>query len=114
MDMNDRIIELIGKLKLSKSAFASSIGVSPAIITHIGNGRNKVGTDLIEKVAATFPQVSLQWLFTGRGSAFGDSEALNAQLIVEQHKDLKRQLRNVQTEINVLKNKLDQFGELFN
>jgi len=61
----NRIQELVMKLNLKPSSFASRIGVSPSILSHVLNGRNKASLDLILKIHSAFPDVNLEWLLTG-------------------------------------------------
>lgn len=61
----NRIQELVAKLNLKPSSFASEIAVSPSILSHVLNGRNKPSLDLILKIHSAFPDVDLEWLLTG-------------------------------------------------
>jgi len=112
MSINERVLQLIQELSLSKSAFAQEIAVSPAVISHISSGRNKVGTEVIEKMIAVYPTLSLNWLFTGKGTAFGDESGFNKQEFRLQLTAIRDQARSTQTELNILKKKLEQLDEL--
>ncbi len=61
----NRIQELVIDLNLKPSSFAAKIDVSPSILSHVLNGRNKPSLDLILKIHSAFPQVNLEWLLTG-------------------------------------------------
>lgn len=64
----NRIQELITNLNLKPSSFASKINVSPSILSHVLNGRNKASLDLILKIHSAFPEVDLEWLLTGNSA----------------------------------------------
>ncbi len=54
----------------SKSSFATVLGVSLPIITHITTGRNKPGLDIIQKLLTHFEQISPDWLLLGTGEMY--------------------------------------------
>lgn len=53
--------------------FASKISVSASLITEISKGRSNVGLTAIQNTVLTFP-IDSDWLLTGRGCMFRDSE----------------------------------------
>ena len=67
-DIKDRVKQVMDRENLTSGAFADSIGVSPATITHILNGRNKYpSTEVLLRLHNRYPDVSLQWLLLGEG-----------------------------------------------
>ncbi len=66
--MNNRIAKLLDVKDVTASKFAEMIGVQPSNISHIISGRNKPSLDFILKVIETFPDISLDWLITGKGN----------------------------------------------
>lgn len=65
--MLDRIQELLRVQELSSSQFADAIGVSRPVVSHILSGRNKPSLEVVQKVIAAFPDLSLSWLLNGTG-----------------------------------------------
>ncbi|NVO33060.1 helix-turn-helix domain-containing protein, partial [Hymenobacter lapidiphilus] len=65
--MLDRIQELLRVRELSSSQFADAIGVSRPVVSHILSGRNKPSLEVVQKVIAAFPDLSLSWLLNGAG-----------------------------------------------
>ncbi|MBT2559410.1 helix-turn-helix domain-containing protein [Hymenobacter sp. ISL-91] len=65
--MLDRIQELLRVRELSSSQFADAIGVSRPVVSHILSGRNKPSLEVVQKVIAAFPDLSLSWLLNGTG-----------------------------------------------
>jgi len=73
-EIKDRIKSLMDREKLTAGAFAESIGVSPATVTHILNGRNKYpSTEVLLRLHNRYPDVSLQWLLLGEGESDSSS-----------------------------------------
>ncbi|MBQ1636263.1 MAG: helix-turn-helix transcriptional regulator [Bacteroidales bacterium] len=82
--MNTRLLRFLEAENISQSQFADSIGVARASISHILSGRNKPGFDFLEKLASQYPNLSLEWLVTGRGRMYNaggeDAESLENAL----------------------------------
>ncbi len=76
--MKDRIELIRQREGMSSSDFAEAIGVARATVTHILQGRNKPSLDVMLGIHKRFPQVSLDWLLTGKGEMHG-KEARNFQ-----------------------------------
>jgi transcriptional regulator with XRE-family HTH domain len=69
-DLNTRFIEVMLKLGHSKSSFAKALDVSLPLITHITNGRNKPGIELIQKLLQTYQDIDARWFLLGEGQMF--------------------------------------------
>jgi DNA-binding XRE family transcriptional regulator len=69
-ELNKRIIEVMVRTEHSKSSFATTLGVSLPLITHITTGRNKPGLDIIQKLLTHFEQISPDWLLLGLGEMY--------------------------------------------
>ncbi|MFB6317541.1 helix-turn-helix transcriptional regulator [Saccharicrinis sp. FJH54] len=68
--MKDRIAELIEKEGLTPSRFADLIEVQRSNISHILAGRNKPSLDFLQKIIASFPEISGDWLLSGEGPMY--------------------------------------------
>lgn len=71
-EVSNRFIEayerlLSDGLVTSKKEFASSVGVSPSMVTEISKGRSSVGTSAIQNVVLLYG-ISGEWLLTGKGN----------------------------------------------
>ncbi len=66
--INQRVLKVMALKQLSRSAFVAILETSLPVLTHISTGRNKPGLELIQKLIEKFPDVSPDWLLTGRGS----------------------------------------------
>ncbi len=72
--MHERLQQFLSAENLSQSQFADSIGVARASISHILNGRNKPGFDFIANMSRHFPTLNIEWLITGQGRMYKDSQ----------------------------------------
>lgn len=69
--IKERIYLLIKELDMSARAFCKSIGQSEGWAKNIGKG---IGTDVVNNILLTYPQVNMTWLVTGEGEMFIDPE----------------------------------------
>jgi transcriptional regulator with XRE-family HTH domain len=74
--LNKRFIELMVKTGHSKSTFAKELDVSLPLITHITNGRNKPGIELIQKILTVYSNLNARWLLLGDGEMFEQQVAM--------------------------------------
>lgn len=71
--MTDRIRALLALRQLTPTQFADLIQVGRPIVSHILSGRNKASLDVVQRIIAAFPEVSLPWLLTGIGAMLAES-----------------------------------------
>lgn len=77
MDIKERIKELMEYEQLTAAAFAESIGVAQATISHTLGDRNKYpSTDFIMRLHDKYKYINLNWLLTGQGEMLSDSNNL--------------------------------------
>lgn len=82
MNIKDRFKMIMEREKLTAGAFAESIGVAQATISHILGPRNKYpSTEVILRLHQRYSDINLDWLLTGQGnmSHEADSSALAAE-----------------------------------
>lgn len=76
MDIKDRFKMIMNREKLTAGAFAESIGVAQATISHILGPRNKYpSTEVILRLHNRYPDISLEWLLTGSGNMSNDEDS---------------------------------------
>ena len=63
---------------ISQSQFADTLGVARGSVSHILSGRNKPGYDFLESLLLHYPSLNLDWLLTGRGRMYRDSDGQDA------------------------------------
>ncbi len=69
MNERERVAFILSVYGLSPSQFADKTGIPRASVSHILSGRNRPSLDVLQKVAAVFPSVDLNWLVLGVGNA---------------------------------------------
>ena len=77
--MDKRLQQFLDAENISQAQLADTLGVARAGISHILSGRNKPGFDFLEAMAVHYPQISLDWLLTGRGRMYKDAAAGSAE-----------------------------------
>ncbi|NPA38031.1 MAG: helix-turn-helix transcriptional regulator [Chlorobi bacterium] len=69
-EIRDRIKKLLRDKNLTSAGFADIIGVQRSGISHILSGRNKPSLDVLNKILLSFPDISGDWLITGKGDMY--------------------------------------------
>ncbi len=113
----DRLMEFIQHAGLSARQFDLSIGASNGYTLRMKKNNASIGSDVIETIIRTYPQLNLIWLITGEGEMLkpdpeilktGElplSEQKRLEKIIEakikerQEKELKELLNEVTAEI---------------
>ena len=67
--MRERLEELMELLNMNPTQFANAIGVQRATLQHILSGRNEPSLKIIMAIHSSFPDVELEWLLNGQGTA---------------------------------------------
>lgn len=65
--MKDRIAQIVRIEGLSLAEFTQRVGIAPATMSHILNGRNKPSLDVVTRIHEAFNDISLEWLLFGTG-----------------------------------------------
>ena len=66
--MINRISILLKSKNISAAKFADEIDVQRSSISHILSGRNNPSLEFIQKILKTYPEISPEWLISGKGS----------------------------------------------
>lgn len=66
--ITERLKQFIDSINVSISAFEKSIGMSNASFRKIYNNNGAIGSDKLERILNTYPQLNPSWLLTGEGS----------------------------------------------
>lgn len=78
----DRIKQYLDAKGISVSAFERSIGMSNASFGKSLKNRGAIGTDKLENILNTYPDLSVDWLFYGKGSMFNDDTPNTVEQVV--------------------------------
>lgn len=84
MDIVGRIKYFLNEKNLTVSQFADGCGISRPTVSQLLNGRNKkVSDEIISKIHAAYPALSISWLMFGEGEMMIETSAIeeeNAEL----------------------------------
>lgn len=109
--MNERLRQFIEYLGLTTRQFEQKISASDGQIAKLLRQNTTIQSNTIAKIKESFPQLSLDWLVSGRGEMLLGSEPTapsdgTIAMLLEQVKDLARDVGRLQAENEELKNKL--------
>lgn len=71
--MNKRLQQFLAAENISQSKFAETLGVARAGVSHVLSGRNKPGFEFLDSLGRNYPDLSLEWLISGRGRMYKDN-----------------------------------------
>lgn len=77
--MKDRIRQIMESQHMTQQTFAQFIGLSPASLSGIFNGRTKPTINIIEAIKNKIPRISVDWLMFGTGGMYQDGGTVNEQ-----------------------------------
>ena len=69
--MKDRIKQVMEWTGLSQQDFATKLGISPASLSSIYNGRTNPTNNHVQAIHRSFPEIDINWLLFGEGEMFG-------------------------------------------
>lgn len=65
--MKDRIKQIMDSLQLTQQDFANKLGISPASLSNIFNGRSNPTNNHVQAIHRAFPEINTEWLMFGEG-----------------------------------------------
>ncbi|WP_158979182.1 hypothetical protein [Cellulophaga sp. L1A9] len=119
----DRLMQFIKHAGMSARQFDLSIGASNGYTLRMLKNNASIGSDVIENIVATYPNLNLVWLITGEGEMLkSEANSLNfnqlpkekqseIEQIIErkirerQERELRSLLKDVTDEINAMEGK---------
>ena len=73
--MVERIRTLLETRQLTPTQFADIIGIARPIVSHILSGRNKPSLEVVQRILAAMPDLSMPWLLNGSGPMWAAESA---------------------------------------
>lgn len=70
--MKDRIRQIMEYENMSQQEFSNRLGISPASLSSIFNGRSRPTNNHVQAIHHAFPEISISWLLFGEGTMFED------------------------------------------
>lgn len=68
--MKDRIQRIIDDKNLTSSRFADEVGINRPTVSHILNGRNNPGLEVLQRILSRYKDVNAAWLISGVGPMY--------------------------------------------
>lgn len=75
--MRNRLQQFLNAEQLSPARLSDIIGIQRSGMSHILSGRNKPSFDFIQKLMLKFPALNSEWLITGKGKMYKESQVIN-------------------------------------
>ena len=75
--MVERIKQLLQAQQLTPTQFADLVGVARPIVSHVLSGRNKPSLEVVQRILAAFPALSMPWLLNGTGAMWAAGPAVD-------------------------------------
>ncbi|MCK9629127.1 MAG: hypothetical protein M0R37_11120 [Bacteroidales bacterium] len=72
-----RLLEFLAYLEVGQNAFEMKAGISNG---YINNVKESIGTKIINKISAAFPELNIHWLLTGEGEMLNSGEKVNTNV----------------------------------
>jgi plasmid maintenance system antidote protein VapI len=110
--INVRVVAFLKHTGKSKSEFANQLDISPAVISHISSGRNKVALDIVQKILEHYPTVSPHWLLMGVGDMIEDGNSVNGLALKQEIKSLKIELSELSNRVTVFQRNFKKLSDL--
>ena len=82
--MDKRLQQFLDAENITQAQLADTLGVARAGISHILSGRNRPGFDFLEAMANCYPQISMDWLLTGKGRMYKDQAVTTEPFVVQE------------------------------
>ena len=68
--MKDRIRQIMESQHMTQQSFAQFLGMSPAILSSIFNGRTKPTLNTVDAIKVKIPTINTDWLIFGHGDMY--------------------------------------------
>jgi transcriptional regulator with XRE-family HTH domain len=68
--MKDRIRQIMESQHMTQQGFAQFLGMSPAILSSIFNGRTKPTLNTVDAIKSKIPAINTDWLIFGNGDMY--------------------------------------------
>lgn len=79
MNVQERLLQFLEHKRLSKLAFANSIGRSSAYVTNIVNS---IGGSSQRRISEKYPELNMRWLLEGEGEMIIDVQAQSIETVI--------------------------------
>ena len=88
--MVERIRNLLEIRQLTPTQFADLIGVARPIVSHVLSGRNKPSLEVVQRILAALPELSMPWLLNGAGPMYSAAAGIPPAIAARQQEEVAR------------------------
>ena len=88
--MVERIRNLLETRQLTPTQFADLIGVARPIVSHVLSGRNKPSLEVVQRILAALPELSMPWLLNGAGPMYSAAAGIPPAIAARQQEEVAR------------------------
>lgn len=71
--MKDRIQRIIDDKNMTPSRFADEVGINRPTVSHILNGRNNPGLEVLQRILSHYKDINAGWLISGDGPMYNSN-----------------------------------------
>lgn len=71
MDAKNRLLEFLKYLNIGQNRFEAHVGISNG---YINNNKGSIGTKVLDKISAAYPELNTHWIVTGEGNMLKSDE----------------------------------------
>lgn len=112
MRLIERLAKFLHANGVTNYAFEHSCGLSNGYLAKQLRGRGSVGSDIIEKIKYIYPELSIVWLFTGKGQMQISTHAGGSEIIPIELKEEQALFYTAKDDvIAVLKKQIEQYQQ---
>ena len=73
----ERVRYMMESMELNATAFATEAGITPSVISHMLNGRNRPTIETLNNIIAAYPSWSYEWLLFGKGTPKREEQSVS-------------------------------------
>lgn len=73
----ERVRYMMESMELNATAFATEAGITPSVISHMLNGRNRPTIETLNNIISAYPSWSYEWLLFGKGTPKREEQSVS-------------------------------------
>ncbi|MBT6568028.1 MAG: helix-turn-helix transcriptional regulator [Flavobacteriales bacterium] len=105
----ERIEAVLDHSGLRNNALAKSLGyTNGTILYQIKNGRNGISASLARRISDVYPDISQNWLLTGKGDMLINSHPLEQAWDPQKINQMEVRVKGLEARIELLENKVEK------
>lgn len=73
MTTKKRLLDFLTYLSIGQTVFEKKVGISNG---YVNNVKNSIGSEIISKISDVYPELSTEWLLTGKGEMLRNNQQI--------------------------------------